>query len=160
MLRRNGCSGKVPQSKNTPRGKSSIHADAPFCAQGAKNLIGALKVGGPTVEIQVSQMMCSNVQNYRQIINSAAITLQVAESAAFEEAFRSRRKRQARYVALAPSDQILLLPRGYSFFNSAVQFNTTVMGSDEVVPVSTRTCLPSGATSQPKTRKACSLWPI
>jgi hypothetical protein len=66
-----------------------------------------------------------------------------------------------RYAALIPrADQVLLLLRGYSLFNSAVQFSITVMDSDEVVPVSTRTRLPSGATSQPKTRKACSLWPI
>src|SRR5258708_20262133 len=68
---------------------------------------------------------------------------------------------RARYTALTPSaDQVLLLPRGYSFFNSAVQFSTTVTGSVDVVAVSIRNRLPSGATSQPKTCEATALWAI
>src|SRR5215510_5824061 len=34
------------------------------------------------------------------------------------------------------ADQLLLPPRGYSFFSSAVQFSTTVTDSDDVVAVS------------------------
>src|SRR5258707_1385169 len=68
---------------------------------------------------------------------------------------------RARYTALTPSaDQVLLLPRGYSFFNSAVQFSATVTGSVDVVAVSIRNRLPSGATSQPKTCEETALWAI
>src|SRR5215475_4512766 len=54
-------------------------------------------------------------------------------------------------------DQLLLPPRGYSFFSSAFQFSTTVTDSDDVAAVSIRSRLPSGATSQPKTCKPRSL---
>src|SRR5439155_5534417 len=65
-----------------------------------------------------------------------------------------------RSVLHPSADQVLLPPRGYSFFNSAVQFSTTVTDSDDLVAVSIRSRLPSGATSQPRTCKPPSLWPI
>ena len=68
---------------------------------------------------------------------------------------------RARYTArTASAKQVWLLPRGYSFFNSAAQFSTTVTGSVDVVEVPIRNRLPSGATSQPKTCEATALWAI
>ena len=71
-------SRKWPSAQEQSEGQESIYAEAAFCGREANNLMGALKVGGISVEIQLSQMMCSDVPNSRQIINSAAITLQVA----------------------------------------------------------------------------------
>jgi hypothetical protein len=71
-------SRKWPSAQEQSEGQESIHTEAVFCGREANNLIGALKVGGISVEIQLSQMMCSDVPNYRQIIDSAAITSQVA----------------------------------------------------------------------------------
>ena len=62
-------------------------------------------------------------------------------------------------MALTPSaDQVLLRPRGYSFFNSAVQFSTTVMGSDDVLTVSNRNRLPSGSDIPAENLQGRSLW--
>jgi hypothetical protein len=55
-------------------------------------------------------------------------------------------------MALTPSgDQVLLLPRGYSFFNSAVQFSTAVRDSEDVLTASYPRCIP--ALNRPQQRR-------